>query len=107
MMALKKLRNNKNTKGICRLVITEEMTIYVIESLKEEISKVLDGHDKFELNLGEVEEIDSAGIQLILALRTELVRKKKELTISDMSASVTRIIESYGINHYFKTADAI
>jgi len=101
MMALKKLRNNKKTKGTCRLVINEDMTIYVINSLKEDIAKEIDVNDRFELNLADVEEIDSAGIQLLLALRNELMKKKKEFKITAMSSSVTKLVESYGINDCF------
>jgi len=102
-MALKKLRNNKSTKGSCRLVINEDMTIYVIENLKEGLEKVIDAGEIFELNLAELEEIDSAGIQLLLAFGDELTKKEKTLKITAMSDSVSKLVESYGISDRINT----
>ncbi|MDH3355452.1 MAG: STAS domain-containing protein [Chromatiales bacterium] len=105
-MALKRERGSNKTKGLCKLAIDDDMTIYAIEALKQGLSEEIDIYDRFELNLGAVEEIDSAGVQLLLALRTELMTKKKELRISAMSAPVAKLIERYGVVDYFNTGDA-
>jgi len=100
-MALKKERGSNKTKGLCKLTINEDMTIYAIETLKQEISEEIDIYDRFELNLADVEEIDSAGIQLLLAFRSELIRKKKAFKLTDASGVVTKLIENYDIGDRF------
>jgi len=100
-MALKKERGSNKTKGLCKLAINEDMTIYAIETLKQEISEEIDIYDRFELNLVDVEEIDSAGIQLLLAFRSELIRKNKAFKLTGVSGTVAKLIENYGIADRF------
>ena len=104
-MALKKERGSNKTKGLCKLAIDEDMTIYAIETLKQGLSKEIDTYKRFELSLADVEEIDSAGIQLLLAFRCELMQKKKELKLTAMSGVVTKLIENYGVGDRFNIGD--
>ena len=97
-MALKRERGSNKTKGLCKLAIDEDMTIYAIDALKQGISEEIDSYNRFELNLADVEEIDSAGIQLLLAFRSELIQKKKEFKLTAMSDAVAKLIETYGIS---------
>ena len=105
-MVLKREKGSNKRTGICKLAIDEDMTIYAIEALKQELSEEIDIYDRFELNLGAVEEIDSAGVQLLLALGKELIIKKKELKLTSMSAPVSKLIQNYGINDRFNMGDA-
>lgn len=100
-MALKRERGSNKTKGLCKLAIDEDMTIYAIEALKKGLSDEIDIYDRFELNLAAVEEIDSAGIQLLLALNNDLVQKKKELKITTVSGAVAKLIQDYGVSDCF------
>jgi len=105
-MALKKEQASNQTKGLCKLVIDEELTIYVIETLKQGLSEEVDLYDKFEINLASVEEIDSSGIQLLLALRQELMSKKKELRLTALSTVVVKLIDLYGVSDRFNIGEA-
>ena len=96
-MAIKRERGSSKTKGRCKIAIDEDMNIYVIEGIKDELSKQLVDYNHFTLNLGSVEEFDSAGIQLLLALKKELLSKNKTLEFSAFSESVTRLVETYGL----------
>lgn len=105
-MALKKERGSNKTKGLCKLAIDEDMTIYAVEALKQGISEEIDIYDRFELNLGDVEEIDSAGIQLLLALKSELASKSKTLKLTAVSGAAAKLIQSYGVNDHFNMEGA-
>jgi len=100
-MVLKKLRDSNKTKGLCKLSIDEDFTIFVIDVLKQELSGEIDLYDRFELDLGDVEEIDSAGIQLLLAFRKELMNQNKDLMLTGMSATATKLMENYGVSERF------
>ena len=105
-MALKRERSSNESQGLCKLAIDEDLSIYTIDLLKQELSEEIAVYDRFELNLSAVEEIDSSGIQLLLALKTELKEKKKEFKISAASGAVLNLMESYGISGHFNMEDA-
>ena len=104
-MVLKRERGSNKSKGLCKLAIEENMTIYVIDELMQGLSEEIASYDRFELNLRSVEEIDSAGIQLLLAFRNELKRKKKELKITGVTGVVAKLIDNYGIRERFNIGD--
>jgi len=104
-MAIKKERGSNKSNGLCKLSLNEEMTIYTIDSIKQDISKELDFYDRFEMNLSALEEMDSSGIQLLLALRNEVLKKGKTLKITALNAMVSEFLESYGISNYFSGDD--
>jgi|GEM_PF-1165609 len=92
-------------EGLCKLVFAEDLTIYAIEALKEGLAAHLVGYESFELNLAQVEEMDSAGVQLLLAFKSELMREKKQLRLTHMSPVVTQLLASYGLGERFNTGD--
>lgn len=101
-MALKIIdRNSSSPEGLCKLVVEEDMTIYVIESMKQMITKMLDSYDCFELDLSGVEEIDTAGIQLLFALDNELKRTNKIFKLTAVSGAVTKLFNNYGVGECF------
>lgn len=104
-MALKKEKGTNKAKGLCKLAIDEDMTIYAIDILKTEMSKMMDVYENFELNLSGVEEIDSAGIQLLLAFNRELTRKKQKLTLTSISKDVSDLLENYGVSDRFNIGE--
>ncbi len=72
-------------EGLCKLVFAEDLTIYAIEGLKEGLAAHLSSYDSFELNLAQVEEMDSAGVQLLMAFKSELMREKKQLRLNGLT----------------------
>jgi len=106
-MALKVEENSIKTEGMCSVVFDEDLTIYAIETLKNEISKIIGTYTRFELNLASVEEIDSAGIQLLLGLQREIKRQDKELKLTVMSAPVTKLMKMYGLVDSFDIGEAL
>ena len=105
-MALKRQRGSNRTRGLCKLAIDDEMTIYAIATLKEAICEEMDCYDRFELHLGNVEEIDSAGIQLLLAVKNEMARRNKQFEITKVSAAVAKLFETYKLSDHFHTGAA-
>lgn len=58
-----------------RLVLRENLTIYNASSIKEQLLMALQGASQgVELDLGQVQEIDTAGVQLLLMLQRECQR---------------------------------
>ncbi len=105
-MTIKLEQDEQAPAGLCKLVFDEDLTIYAIETLKEQLSLHLDNYDRFELDLTQVEEMDSAGVQLLLALKTELMRQKKQLQFTQVSSVVTQLLGSYGLRERFNMGEA-
>jgi len=100
-MALKRERGSSKKNSLCKLAVDKELTIYVIDELKQKFTEDLSLYKKFELNLEAVEEIDTAGIQLLLALKRELMQQKKEFKLTAVSYPVSQLLESYGMSNCF------
>jgi len=96
--------NDSTPSDHCKLVIDEELTIYVIDGIKEELSKELDIYNNFDLNLAAIEEFDSAGVQLLISFTQEIKRLDKTFTLSSASPVVIKLFDTYGLSDYFNLA---
>ena len=105
-MALKIEDNTDLPSGSCRLSIAEDFTIYVIDGIKDELSKELDIYNNFELDLSEVEEFDSSALQLLLAFDREIKRQEKQLVITGVSSAILKLFNTYGLSQYFNLESA-
>lgn len=104
-MALKREKGSNKSKGLCKLSISEELTIFVIDELKQSLSAEIEDYERFELSLNNVEEIDSAGIQLLLAFKNELNHQKKEFKLTSTSGAVQQLLKSYSIEDRFNAGE--
>ncbi|MCY1360163.1 anti-anti-sigma factor [compost metagenome] len=75
------------------LAIQGELNIYHAARLKDELLQALAIHVELEVDLGEVEDCDSCGVQLLLLLKREARRQDKRLTLVNHSACVTEVID--------------
>ncbi len=55
--------------SLCRARMSGPMTIQVAAELQRELANVLSEYDELELDLRSVERVDSAGLQILLALK--------------------------------------
>jgi len=106
-MALRIEQDFKSTEGLCGFIFDEDLTIYEVETLKKNVSNELDKYSQFEIDLAGVEEVDSAGIQLLLAFKAELMRQKKEFNLSAMSHSVTKLVNDFGLSGELNIGDSL
>jgi len=85
-MAAAKKKDGKESKS--RLEIEGELTIYVAAELKEKIGALLGGDTAIEIDLAQVGEIDSAGLQLLLLAQRECAKQQKSIAFCNPSAAV-------------------
>ena len=76
-----------------RLALAEEMTIYHALEQKTTLLDALAEGDELELDLSQVGDIDSAGLQLLILLKKEAQRTGKRLAIVAHSQPVRAAIE--------------
>ena len=76
-----------------RLSLTEDLTIYHALEQKAALLDALAATDELELDLAQVEEIDSAGLQLLILLKKEAQRAGKSVRFVAPSPAVSNVIE--------------
>jgi ABC-type transporter Mla MlaB component len=76
MIEYKKLND-----GGYKLIISEEMTIRTIEKLHRQSQICLTLSKWIIFDLTKVDEIDTAGIQLLYAIRSSAIKKDKHISI--------------------------
>jgi len=82
-------------EGLCKLAIEGEMTIYNALITKQALDNVVEQHQRYELDLSAVEEIDSAGMQLILCFSKTLNAADKTFAITAASGAVNTLLNRY------------
>lgn len=87
--------------GVRRIRIDGEMSIYHAMDMHEKFKSLIHGSTELELNLGQVTELDSAGLQLLCALKREASQAGVKLRIIEHSAAVIDVIDTYQLAGFF------
>lgn len=84
------------------LAIEGELTIYTAAKQKTSLLTFLDSDDELEINLANITEMDTAGLQLLILLKREAAQTNKTLRFVMHSKVVldilelTRLISTFG-----------
>jgi anti-anti-sigma factor len=70
-----------------------ELTIYAMTEARQQLSAALDQQPSLTLNLAGVEELDTAGVQLLAWLKQEAARRGRTLTYSGHSPAVLEVMD--------------
>ncbi|MBI1752602.1 MAG: STAS domain-containing protein [Acidobacteria bacterium] len=73
---------------------TGELTIYTVGQAKQDLMNAFEGHAELELDLGGIEEIDSAGVQLLYWFKQLVLQRGRPLPITGHGAAV---VEAFGL----------
>jgi anti-sigma B factor antagonist len=75
------------------LSLVEDLTIYHALELKQTLLDALSATSDLELNLSQVGEMDTAGLQLLILLKKEAQRAGKSVRIVAHSQAVSAVID--------------
>jgi anti-sigma B factor antagonist len=92
---------SKKENGVCHLTIKDEMTIYTAAQYKDELLSYFSDCHEMEIDLSEVTELDSAGLQILLLLESESAKTNKELHFIHHSQPVIEVIELLNLAAHF------
>lgn len=84
-----------------RVRIEHDLTIYNAAALKEQLLESLGATQVLELDLSQVGEIDSSGVQLLILAKRESLREGRRLSIVAHSPAVRETIDFFNIAAYF------
>ncbi|MCG6202491.1 STAS domain-containing protein [Psychromonas antarctica] len=79
----------------------ENMTIYEAMDLQALFSATLADFKQIEVNLSQVVEIDSAGLQLMVALKNDALEQKKKVVFTAHSLEVIELFELFNMTQFF------
>ena len=85
----------------CKITPEGEMTIYQAGVIHEKFKTQLAACESLEIDLRHVTEIDTAGLQLLLALKREAVAVGKGVTLTMHSEAVVDVFELLNVAHEF------
>ncbi|WP_222428802.1 lipid asymmetry maintenance protein MlaB [Denitratisoma sp. DHT3] len=88
-------------EGGARLTIDGTLLIYDAEEIKRRLIDTLHSGQLLELDLSHVNEIDTAGVQLLMLVKQESLRQEKTLRIVAHSPAVQEVIEFYNLAAFF------
>ncbi len=96
----------KKINGPARVAIEGEMNIYRAAELKKTLIDGLEASPAIDVDLSEVEEMDTSGIQLLVLARMEAARLKKQMKITAASSAACTLIELYNMGEFLGAAAA-
>jgi anti-sigma B factor antagonist len=93
----------KSTVPMLRRIQVMEgpLTIYTATEQKDLLLSLFPLAYEVELDLSNVDELDSAGLQLLILIKRESLKEGTQLLLSNLSATVTDAIRLSGLDDYF------
>jgi anti-sigma B factor antagonist len=70
-----------------------ELTIYSVTEARDQLCAALDEHPALQLNLSDIEELDTAGVQLLAWIKQEAKRRGKPLVLFAHSPAVVEVFD--------------
>ncbi len=83
------------------LAIEEEMTIFTAAQQKLRLLSFLESGDVLEIDLAKVSELDTAGLQLLILVKREAVRRGKALNFILHSKAILEVLELTNLTNAF------
>lgn len=90
--------------GELHLALAGPMTIYEAAELKQPLLDALQRATALEVDVSQVDDIDTAGVQLLLLLRREAARLQKGFALCARSVAVADVLACYGLAPSFGAA---
>lgn len=83
------------------LRVKGDMTIYTAEALKMHLFNALCAGNALEIDLSAVDEMDTAGLQLLVGVKREAQRLGKKLSLVQHSPATMQILDLFNMSAYF------
>lgn len=84
-----------------RLTLSEDLTIYNAVAIKTRLIAALDEALALDVDVAQVAEIDTAGLQLLILAKREALRQGKDMRIVAHSPAVLDAIDFLNLGAFF------
>lgn len=85
----------------CRLAPEGEMTIYTAAEFKESLASALADSADLEVNLSQVSEMDTSGLQLLILAKNECLARGGALRLTGHSSAVREVLDLCNMAAFF------
>jgi len=89
---------NESARSSRDITVSGELTIYTASEWRDRLIGEMAGTDDIRLQLAEVAEIDSAGLQLLLAAKRLANSEGRQLELANPSAAVRGLFDLVRLN---------
>lgn len=89
-----------------RIAIEGELSIYTAAEWKKRLGDLIGEGDDLDLDLGAVQELDTAGLQLLIMTKKAVSARNGQLRLSNHSRAVLDVFELCGMAAFFGDAIA-
>lgn len=103
-MKLTKLKGSNKRSGRCRLKIDGDLTIYNAAEFKENMLEFVENFKEFEVDMSAVNEIDSAGIQLLLQFNRKAMQEERHMQLSGCNEEICDLLALYQLQDWLAPA---
>lgn len=93
--------SSTNKNGQSLLHIEGDMTIYTAAEMKAELMTHIAQPCELEIDLSEVSEMDSAGLQILILVKREAERHGTSLRLTGHSRAVLDVLDMCNLAPYF------
>jgi anti-anti-sigma factor len=93
--------HSERHEACLRLHPAGEMTIYSAAELKPALLQALDQSEEIEIDLADISEIDTSGVQLLMLMKREAAAAGKALKLAGHSPAVLEVFELLGLGNWF------
>lgn len=93
--------NTEKVDGTCRIRIEGDMTIFNAADLKKDLLDNLHECSDFEMDMSQVNEIDTTGLQLLILAKRETAALNKSFRIMSYSPATMYVLELFNMKDYF------
>ena len=90
----------KNSKEK-EIEVSGDMTIYEAGEIRELFNNAIANNDSINVNLSNVSEIDSSGIQLMVALKKKAASEDKTVSFISHSSAVVGLLDLFDLTSLF------
>lgn len=90
-----------NTDAHQRIAIEGELSIYTAAEWKQRLDDLIGQGGNLELDLGTVQELDTAGLQLLIMVKKEATAHSQQLRLSNHSPAVLEVFELCDMAAFF------
>lgn len=87
----------KLADGVCVFSLDGAMNIHTAAEIKNELLDCMTGCRELHLDLSQVREIDTAGVQLMLLARFEATRQNRSVHFIGHSEAVREVIQLFNL----------
>ncbi len=92
------------TSAVRRLTLQGDLTIHHAAHLKSTLLEALSSAALIEVDVSQVTEIDTAGLQLLLAAKRHASRQARRLKLIEPSPAVLEMIELFALDALLREA---